>query len=294
MTSSGVPLWFVLAAACGVCNALEGAWVKHLSGRGFKPEFFAWCAASFTLPILWFSVSVEGWPAIQPAFYFPFAMAVLGNTVGLICFFRALSYGQLSLVYPLLALTPVWMLLSTEFITGEFPGRLGLWGILLSTAGCYALGLDRTGPLSPFRNLWGIPGSRWALITSVIWSFTANFDKAAVEASSAMFHPAAAGTALAVTLFAAAPRSCVDGLKRCAKWDDLWRVLVLTALVGVLVLTQFAAVDRAQATYVTAVKRGGLVVGVLLGWLLYKEPYGLRRLALSCVVLAGILCLVWA
>ncbi|MFH1724526.1 MAG: DMT family transporter [Elusimicrobiota bacterium] len=289
-----MPLWFILAAASGACYALEGAWVKHLSSHGFKPGFLAWSAAFFILPVLWLLVLLQGLPEIKPEFYFPFAMTVVGNTAAIACYFRALSYGQLSMVYPLLALTPVWMLLSTELITGEFPGRLGLLGIFLSTAGCYALGVDRTGPLSPFRNLWGNPGSRWALITSALWSLTANFDKAAVEASSALFHPAAVGVALSITLFAVSPRECRDGFRRFATLGGFWRIMVLSLLVILLVVCQFTAFDLAQATYVTSVKRGGLIIGVLFGWLVYKEPYGPRRLLLSLFVLAGLLCLAFA
>jgi len=289
-----IPLWFLLAAVSGASFALEGLWVKHLNGRGFKPGFLAWTAVTFSLPVLWTCVYLEGFPKVSAAFYFPCAMSILGNTAALLFYFRALSFGQLSMVFPLLSLTPAWMLLSTHLITGEFPSTLGLAGIGVSTAGCYALGLDKTGPLSPIRNIWNNPGSRWALLAGLTWSLTANFDKAAVEASSAMLQPAAAGTGLAVTLFGASAGECAAGLRRCATRDGAWRILILTLIVCVLVVSQFIAFDLAQASYVISVKQGGMVLGVLLGWLVYKEPCGLRRLLISCVVLAGLLCLVHA
>ncbi|MFA5140281.1 MAG: EamA family transporter [Elusimicrobiota bacterium] len=283
-----LPSWFLLAAVCAAAYALEGVWVKRLRGR-FRPEFLGWVAATLTLPVLGTALYLQGWPEIKPGFYFALAMTVLGNTVGIICFFRALSLGELSVVYPLLALSPAWMLLSTRLITGEFPSRAGLAGVLLCTGGCYALGLDKGGLLSPLRNLWNDAGGRYALLTSVIWSVTSNFDKKAVETSSAMFYPAAHGIGLSLSLYLLTVRRCTDEFRLLASWDGAWRIGVLTLIICVLVVSQFFAVDLAQATYVIAVKRSGMVLAVLLGWLLYKEPYGPRRLGLSLLVLAGLL-----
>lgn len=283
-----LPAWFLLAALCAAAYALEGVWVKRLRGR-FRPEFLGWVAATLTLPILMTALYIQGWPEIRPGFYFALAMTILGNTAGIICFFRAISMGELSVVYPLLALSPAWMLLSTRLITGEFPSRAGLAGVLLCTSGCYALGLDKSGLLSPFRNLWKDAGGRYALLTSVIWSVTANFDKRAVEASSAMFYPVCHGIGLSMSLYLLTVRNCKDEFRRLATWDGAWRIGVLALIISVLVVSQFFAVDKAQATYVIAVKRSGMVLAVLLGWLLYEEPYGPRRLALSVVVLAGLL-----
>lgn len=283
-----VPSWFVFASISAAAYALEGVWVKRLRGS-FRPEFLGWVAATFTLPVLFVGLLLQGWPEIKPGFWSALAMTIAGNTVGIICFFRALSLGELSVVYPLLALSPAWMLLSTKLITGEFPSGAGLAGVLLCTGGCYALGLDKGGPLSPLRKLWNDAGGRYALLTSVIWSVTANFDKKAVETSSSMFYPAAHGIGLSLTLYALRVRRCTEEFRRLAAWDGAWRVGVLALIISLLVVSQFFAVDLAQATYVIAVKRSGMVLAVLLGWLLYKEPCGPRRLALSLLVLAGLL-----
>ena len=69
----------------------------------------AWSVATFVTPVLLVALLLNGIPEVQPAFYFPFVMTVILNTMGLLCYFRALSYGELSLVLPLLSLTPAWM-----------------------------------------------------------------------------------------------------------------------------------------------------------------------------------------
>ena len=284
-----IPSWFLFATLCGICYALEGVWIKKL--KDFKPEFLAWCAATLTIPFFWAALWLQGWPKVTPKFYLPFIMCLAGNAAGLTCYFRAFSYGDLSLVFPLLALTPAWMLLTAKSITGQFPAGLGLAGVLMSTLGCYALGLDGGGLLSPFKNLWRNPGGRWALIASVIWSVSSNFDKRAIAASSATFHPASHAIVLSLILYAAFGRRCREDFKRLATFDGFWRIMVLAVLVSALTLSQYMSVARTQAAYVVAVKRGGMVLGVLMGWLILKEPFGGRRFVLSLVVLAGLLLL---
>ena len=283
------PTWFLFASLCALFYAAEGTWVKHLGGQGYGPYFIAWAAVTFSTPLLWVGVLLDPAPTVSTAFYFPFAMSVLGNGFALVFYLRAFAIGELSVIFPLLALTPVWMLLTTEAITGEFPSTAALVGIGLIAGGCYGVGLSKGGPLSPFRNLWENPGSRYALLTSVLWSFTSNFDKAAVEASSRFFHPALHGVFLCLLLLPWAWHFNRQDFHRLRMCREGLRIVLLGLIGSGLVLSQFVAVDLAQATYVIAVKRAGMVPGVLIGWKLYGEPFGGHRFLLSLVVLAGLL-----
>lgn len=288
MASEPLPLWFVFALACALFYALEGAWAKRLARGGFEPVFLAWVTTLMITPVLWAAALRDGLPELQPGFWLPFAMSVGLNTAALPFYFRSLAAGELSVVFPLLALTPMWMLLTTHAITGEFPSPAGLAGVGLATAGCYGLRLDAGGALEPLKRLWAAEGSRLALATSVLWSFTANFDKAAVEASSRFFYPALHGTLLAVTLLPWALRAGPAGAERLRTLEGGLGAGLL-GLFGIgIVLAQFAAIDLSQATYVIAVKRAGIVPGVLIGWKLFGEPHGAKRLGLSVAVAAGL------
>lgn len=283
------PPWFFFAAVCALCYSFEGAWIKRLGSRGYGTIFLAWCTVTIATPFLWIGFLTDPPGSVSAAFYFPFTMTVLLNSVALVCYFRSFAFGELSLSFPLLALSPVWMLATTQAITGEFPSHRALAGIVLITGGCYGLGLKGRDLLSPFKNIFKNRGSRYALLTSVLWSFSANFDKAAVEASSRFFHPALHGTILSGILFTLAWQTERTSFGKLRTRAGLWPVVLLGAVVAVMVLSQFTAIDQAQSTYVIAVKRAGMVPGVLIGWKLFGEDFGPKRFAMSLVVFAGLL-----
>jgi drug/metabolite transporter (DMT)-like permease len=271
-----------------VFYALEGAWMKRLSKEGVGPVFVAWATSAGIVPLLWLAAWREGVPQPSPGFWLPCLGAVATNAVALVLYFKALSTGELSLVYPLLSLTPAWMLLSAHAITGEFPSPVALTGVALVTAGCYGLGLDGGGPLSPFRRLARSAGAREALAAGILWSLSANFDRVAVQAYSRYAYPALHGLFLIVLLLPFAWKADRADFDRFAAPKRLAGVLVQTLLGTGVVLFQFAAVELTQATHVIAVKRAGMVLAAYFGYRFYGESLGPRKLAFSAVVLLGL------
>ena len=61
--------------------------------------------------------------------------------LALLIFFKALKKLDLSLAIPLLSFTPIFMLLSSFILLGEFPSLLGILGMILVVSGIYVLNL---------------------------------------------------------------------------------------------------------------------------------------------------------
>src|SRR4030067_2638417 len=82
------------------------------------------------LPVLFF---------IELKFNQQFFIAVLisgtVNTVVTILYHRAISKGDISVVVPMLSFTPLYLLIISPIIIGEFPDLKGLTGIILIVAG---------------------------------------------------------------------------------------------------------------------------------------------------------------
>ena len=86
----------------------------------------------------------------------------------------------------MLSFTPLFLLIISPIIVGEFPTEKGLIGIVLIVVGSYLLNvnLKEKEILLPLKSLMKNKATRYMLIVAFIWSISANFDKKGIEASS--------------------------------------------------------------------------------------------------------------
>jgi drug/metabolite transporter (DMT)-like permease len=116
------------------------------------------------------------------------ASSILQLTV-ILLYFKAIKRSELSVTVPLITLTPLFMLLTSPIMIGEFPSALGVAGIVLIVAGTYISNLsqEQKNVFAPFVSLVKNQGSRYMLIVAFIWSITSNIDKIGVEETSPVF-----------------------------------------------------------------------------------------------------------
>lgn len=234
---------------------------------------------------------LEGIPEVRPAFWSSLVLSGLLLCATNVLYVQALRASDLSLTAPLLTFTPLFMLVTSPLMLGEFPGPGGLMGMLLIVAGSYVLNLQavRRGIFAPFLALASQPGSRCMLGVAFLWSVTANYDKIGIQASS-------------VALWLAALNGFVTlGLAGPALWRSRGRIRLgrreaakMVAAGGIEALSQIlqmTALTMTLAPYVISVKRFSAVTGVLLAWLILKERGVAGRLAGAAIMAAGV-CLV--
>jgi uncharacterized membrane protein len=279
--------WFWLSLVTALTQAIKDACLKRCLDRmdvGAVMEGYLLAAAVF----LWFGSALAGTPALGPGFW---PLLAFGGLLGAVTFFlygRALSAGDLSLTLPMLAFTPLFLLVTSPLTLGEFPELPGLAGMLLVVAGSYVLNLRerRKGFWGPIKALWTNRGSRLMLVVAVIWSVGANFDKVGLRASSPLFWIAAVYTASALGLLPGLSGRwrTVAGQLAVGPGLLLWAGL----LEAVGVACQMQALTLTLVPYVIAVKRLSIVFGVLLGALLFREPDIVHRLPGALVMVVGV------
>jgi drug/metabolite transporter (DMT)-like permease len=184
-------LWFALALAGALCQATYGFSVKVLQRRilPFPLAGFSFLTASVML--LCISV-LYGIPYLGPGLPAAIGATVIINIVATILFYRALAITDLSLCIPMLAFTPVFLILTSFVILGEIPSPAGAAGILLVTAGAWLLTLEyRDGrPVSligPLRTLRSERGVQAMLVVAFLYSISVNYDKEVVKNSDPIF-----------------------------------------------------------------------------------------------------------
>ncbi len=285
-------MWIVLSIVTAITFALSSSYAKTLSDRAHT-YVLTWAMMTLSLPwtavVLWY----EGVPDIEGRFLFAAMVSVVTNLVAVTMQVKALTISPLSLTVPFLAFTPLFMLLTGWLVLGEAPDARGLTGILLIVAGAYAINLDkiRGGILGPIRAIATEPGSRLMLIVAFIWSISAAYDKVATVASSPAFYASFFSVAYGLLY---APLLVIGLRKRPLSPGTAPRLFLLGFVFAVMILSQMTAIQMTIANYVIAIKRAGMVVGVLLGYYVFKERNLRFRIIGATLMSAGVVVISFA
>lgn len=222
-----------------------------------------------------------------------FILALLASTVlqltVILLYMKALKRSELSVTVPLVTLTPLFMLLTSPILIGEFPGALGLAGIFLIVAGTYILNLKtgKGGLWAPFVHVITDKGPRYMLIVAFLWSITANIDKIGVEETSPVFW--AFSKDLIIMLYLV-PIMLLKSEKPAAQLTSMARPLFLLGLLRtVSVLSQMFAIKFILVAYVISIKRSSALLIILFAYFFLNEKmYFKTRLAGILIITLGL------
>jgi len=296
-------LWFVLALIGAISQAIYSLSVKVLLNK--IPPFFlagySFLAATLIfVPLILFA----GIPPLGPGLFPALAVTVIINTVATILFYRALSTTDLSLCVPILAFTPVFLILTSFVILGEIPSPAGAAGIFLVAAGAFLLtfqsGIGHSLRV-PFHSFLYNPGVRSMLIVAFLYSVSVNYDKEVVMNSSPLFGSAITLFLLAIVflLIARLTRTnntiaAIDPPQHDAVRSDpqFTRSPFFTyGAVGMMLVVEGISINTAYTMaivpYVITVKRLSLFFSVLFGGFVLHEQQIRGRMFGAVVMILG-------
>jgi len=269
-------MWFVLSLIAAFFTSLQDLCARRAMGK-VDYHLVAWAWAACSLPFLGAAVLQEGGAGIVWA---PFLLSLtISGVILSVCFllyFHAIKISDLSLVVPMLAFTPAYLMITSPLMLGEVPGFWGAMGILFIVLGSYVLNFRQRhiGFWEPFRYLLKNKGSRMMLCVSLFFSISGNIDKIGVRSSSPAVWIFSLNLVIAVILgiviLIRVPRPVRD-------FSRAWRPLLLMGIfTAVGLVAQMHAIRMTIVPYVIAVKRTSVVMTSLLGLLWFKED-GIRE-----------------
>ena len=280
--------WFALSCVTALTQAVKDTFLKRsMAALDATTAMIGYCLSASVF--LWLAVAAGPPVALVAPFWTCLAVGGVLGGVTYWLYGLALKAGDLSLTLPMLAFTPLFLLVTSPLTLGEFPEPGGLCGIALVVAGAYVLNLRerKGGVLGPIKALWTRRGPRLMLAVAAIWSIGANLDKLGLRASSPLFWGAAVYTATFLALLG--PR-LVKKARAGRRLPGLppWPVAVAGLLEAIGIVCQMHALPLTQVSYVIAVKRLSIVFGVLLGALVLREPDLAHRLPGALLMVAGV------
>lgn len=285
-------MWYFFAFSAALSWATADLFSKVLMNRKGADEYVTlWSRFVFSLPFLGLALLLEGVPRVGSVFWWTILGWLPGDLVASLLYIKAVKDYPLSLVVPLLSTAPIFMLLTSVVILGEYPSLLGLVGVVLVTFGAYTLNihLRDEGLLAPLKAVYKVRGARYAVLAAFIFSVDTALGKMALRASSPAFFSFFYSLALGVAFIPIIAR--MSSRPRMVLED--WRFGLVGFLFAAGVYAFLLAIGRANIAYVSGVGRLSMVIAVLYGRLFFGEIHWRQRLVGAFIILAGVLFILW-
>ncbi len=203
---------------------------------------------------------------------------------------RGYQTGDLSVVYPLARGTaPVFLLIWAILFLGERPTKGGMLGIVLIAAGVYLLGLPKLSAwLEPLRSL-NKSGPRWAVLAGLFISAYSAVDRVGVRLSSPLPYLFLINS-IAIALLTPLVFRMVgwNGLRAELQAAGLNSVIAGFTTPAAYITVLYVIRAGSPASYVGAVREISVVLGVILGVMVFKESGSFIRVLGGICVAVGV------
>jgi len=235
-------------------------------------------------------------PRIEPGFYDAFFVGLPLEIVAIVLYIKALKSSPLSLTLPFLSLTPVFLIGVSYLLVGEKVSAAGALGIVCIAAGGYTLNIReiRKGLFQPFAAIVRERGSVYMILVAFIYSITASLGKKAITHSSPMFFVIVYLTGFFLLLTPVALYMTRKELKLLRR-AGVFKVALLPGICEFVAdLSYVFGLSLAKVAYLISVRRLAVLVGVLYGFVLFKESGIMERFLGASLMLAGFVVLAFA
>lgn len=281
-------MWIVLGLLVAMGFSWQDVIAKNLT-RDYDARLVAWGWFAFALPILWVAFVFEPQKSFSITLGFWLMVDSVMLAIATLFYVRALQLSDLSLVVPMLSFTPLFMMVTSRVMLGEVPTAVGATGVVLIVAGSYLLNLRHRhlGFWEPLRRLVTEKGTRYALVTSLIYSVGANIDKIAVRQSSPVVWITylTTATVLILGVFLKSQKDFTFAPLR-----KVWKPLAMIgSLYAVFYILQLVVIMMTLASYLVAVKRMSVVFSSIFGLWIWKESSFRDRLPGILLMIFGVI-----
>jgi uncharacterized membrane protein len=288
------PVGLLLAAAMSIINVLTDVFRKHaLEKRDLFPAtFWIRVAVAAVFCVVWVargaSIEIRGGVGLFLALL---VLDVALITIVMWLYFRALQISPLSMCIPFLAFTPVFLIPTTYVILGQKPQPIKLLGVALIVIGSLVMHrqLFAVGWLAPVKAVIEYKGSRYMLMVAFIFSLTNPLDAKLVAMSDVYTEACAYGIGLCISFYLLA-RMRKGDFAAAARRNFRW--IALAGLCdAVSLLFQLASYAYLAVVITVSIKRAGIVLAVLAGWLFFREKEIRDKVIAASVMFCGVLIL---
>ena len=281
-------LGFILAFLAAASKATTDLFAKK--GLGKTDEYvMAFSLRFFSIPFLLAIIPFIDIPKLHTTFYAAVITSALINVAAQILYMKAIKTSPLSLTIPFLSFAPMFLLVTSYFVLGEFPGFLGTLGVFMVVVGAYILNINKAkgGLTKPLKSILKEKGSRYMLFVAFLYSITTNLDKIAINNSNPFVYAIAINFTLALFLFPVMLKFSDNHLNDILKHSKiLFPIGFFTAIASIM---QYVAFTMILVVYVSAIKRTASLFSIMYGKYFFEEDNIKERLLGAAIMILGVL-----
>ncbi len=279
-------MWVIYSLSTAFLFATSDALTKR--ALALRDEYLvAWARLLFSLPILFISLMFIEIPPLNRSFWVATLCALPLEISAIILYTRALKISPISLSVPYLALTPMFLIITSYLLLGEKVSMSGGAGIFLIAAGSYSLNLHKARHrlIDPLKALYNEKGSVLMIIVAFIYSITSSLGKIAIENSSPLFF--GSFYFILITFFF----TPIAVLKNKGNIVFTKRDIIPLTSIGItyslMIITHMLALSLTKVAYMISIKRSSLLFSIFYGYLLFKEEKTSERALGGIIMFAG-------
>ncbi len=279
-------LWVFLSVLSGLGDAVSFGCMRKLHKLDASVKIALYSV--ITLPFLPLGFLFYGIPKAPLDFYFIVAVNAMVWSIALFLLMKSLEESDLSASIPILSFTPVFLLLASYILLGEFPGIQGLAGIFIVVAGSCILNMPsvKSGYLGPVKSVFFGKGLLM-LAVAFLFSITASLAKSAIHLSNPAYfifvHYLFTSLLLTALFFSRIRKSKKQIML------NLRQLLAMGAAVAFSEIMISIALMLTLVSYAVSLKRTSVVFSVLIGFFFLKEKNFKPAIIGSAIMFAGAL-----
>jgi uncharacterized membrane protein len=284
-------MWIIYSLLTAVSLATSDALTKKVLVS--RDEYFiAWIRLVFALPVLLVSLLFVEIPSLDKTFWLATLCALPLEIAAIVLYTKALKVSPISMTVPFLALTPLFLILTSNIILGEKVSVNGCIGILCMAVGSYTLNIHkiRQDILGPVRAIFREKGSIMMIAVAIIFSITASLGKVAVEHSSPIFFGAFYFVIITIIFTPIAIKMSKGGIAITKK--DIIPLASIGITFSLMIIFHMIAITLVNVAYMVSVKRTSLLFSMFYGFFLFKEEKIAEKAVGGTIMLAGFVIIV--
>lgn len=284
-------MWIIFALLTAFLLATSDALTKRVLAS--RDEYFvAWARLVFALPVFLICLLIVDIPHLNKNFWIATICALPLEIITIILYTKALKISPISLTMPFLALTPLFLILTSYLIVGEKVSLTGSIGILLIAAGSYTLNINKAKDslIAPVKAIFKEKGSVMMIIVAFIFSLTSSLGKMAIENSSPVFF---GSFYFLLIIFLFTPIAMAKNKNKIgiAK-KDIIPLIPIGITYSLMIICHMYAMSLTKVAYMISVKRTSLLFSIFYGFLLFKEEKIRERALGGTIMFAGFVLIV--
>ena len=284
-------MWFYIALATSVIFAISVIFSKKIL-KGVSPSVLTWCTLVLATPIIAIFAIKEGIPNLNALFIAGVVGSVIFYTASEIIQFRAMKIADLSAIYPLVSLGPIFTLI-VAFLPplNEKPGFIAIIGVLITLLGVYVLNVNnaKEGLLKPIKLLFENKASALMILSVVIDSVVIAFDKLAINNTipqNTTFVLLAENILVIVGLLPILYLRNKNFTRQI--FDNKKLFIILGLLNAVSTILAFSAVGSGSVGLVSTILKTQLLFVLLFSFIFFKDKPRLETIIGSIIMILGV------